>query len=201
MDAQAAKVVAVREESGVGDQAARRDIGVQLGHPRPDAVGIEHLVPRRLERVGDIDPSAVAADLHHLRPATQRQIGRHGMRPASHDPAEADRAISRGWNGSLTSYCLSSPVPQQDTYSQWSSTDRSMSETSGGTAPNGCRAGGRSSASAGSAGMVITLSIAHLSPLGCHSHTDADRSSTLMTTPTKPNVLAGSWAGRSSSTI
>jgi len=30
---------------------------------------------------------------------------------------------------------------------------------------------------------------------------DADRSSTLVTTPTKPHALAGSWAGRSSSTI
>src|SRR5580693_984256 len=70
-------------------------------------------------------------------------------------------AVSRGWNGSLTSYCLSSPVPLHDTYSQRSSTDRSMSETSGGTAPKGCSAGGRSSAWAGSAGMVITLSTDH----------------------------------------
>ena len=36
-----------------------------------------------------------------------------------------------------------------------------MSVTSGGTAPKGFSAGGRSSASAGSAGMVITLSTAH----------------------------------------
>jgi hypothetical protein len=38
---------------------------------------------------------------------------------------------------SLTSYCLSSPVPQHDTYSQRSSTDRSMSLIRGGTAPKG----------------------------------------------------------------
>ena len=36
-----------------------------------------------------------------------------------------------------------------------------MSLTSGGTAPNGCSAGGRSAASAGSAGIVMTLSTFH----------------------------------------
>src|SRR6266540_3578178 len=104
--------------------------------------------------------------------------------------------VSRGLNGSLTSYCLSSPVPQHDTYSQRSSTDRSMSDTSGGTAPNGLSAGGSSSESAGSAGMVTTLLTAQRSPSRCHSHTEPDRSSTLITTPTKPQAWAGSWAGR-----
>ena len=70
-----------------------------------------------------------------------------------------------------------------------------MSETSGGTAPNGFSAGGRSSGSAGSAGIVITFWTAQRSPSRCHIHTDADRSSTLITTPTKPQALAGSWAG------
>ena len=36
-----------------------------------------------------------------------------------------------------------------------------MSVTSGGTAPNGCSAGGRSAGSAGSAGIVMTLSTFH----------------------------------------
>ena len=98
-------------------------------------------------------------------------------------PPSRTEPVSRGLNGSATSYCLSSPVPQQDTYSQRSSTDRSMSEISGGTAPNGFSAGGRSSGSAGSAGMVMTLRTAQRSPSRCHSHTDPDRSSTLMTTP------------------
>src|SRR5215218_2517506 len=57
-------------------------------------------------------------------------------------PPSLTEPVSLGLNGSATSYCLSSPVPQQDTYSQRSSTDRSMSETSGGTAPKGLRAGG-----------------------------------------------------------
>src|SRR6266498_2993731 len=119
---------------------------------------------------------------------------RRTMPPRRTEPA------SRGLDGSLTSYCLSSPVPQQETYSQRSSTDRSMSETSGGTAPKGCSAGGRSSGSAGWAGMVTTLRTAQRSPSWCHSHTDPDRSSTLMTTPTKPQALEGSWAGRTSNT-
>jgi hypothetical protein len=76
-----------------------------------------------------------------------------------------------------------------------------MSETSGGTAPKGFSAGGRSSGSAGSAGMVMTLRTAQRSPSRCHSHTDPDRSSTLITTPTKPHALAGSCAGRTSNTI
>src|SRR5262249_58461435 len=109
--------------------------------------------------------------------------------------------VSTGWNGSLTSYCFISPVPQQETYRRLSSTDRPMSVTSGGTAPKPCSSGGNCSAGAGSAGVVITLLGAHL-PLGsCPSQIDADRSSTLANTPTNPYFLAGAWAGpRSSAT-
>src|SRR5215216_2917727 len=80
-------------------------------------------------------------------------------------PPRRTEPVSRGWNGSATSYCLSSPVPQQDTYSQRSSTDRSMSVISGGTAPKGCSAGGSRSWSAGSAGIVISLRAAQRFPL------------------------------------
>ena len=76
-----------------------------------------------------------------------------------------------------------------------------MSVTSGGTAPNGAITGGSADASAGSAGIVITLVTSQRSPERCHSHTDADRSSTETTTPTNPYDLVGSCAGRSSSTI
>jgi hypothetical protein len=72
---------------------------------------------------------------------------------------------------------------------------------SGGTAPNGLRAGGSRSGSAGSAGMLITLRAVQRSPSWCHSQMDPERSSTLITTPTKPQALAGSWAGRTSNTI
>src|SRR6266581_1063622 len=76
-----------------------------------------------------------------------------------------------------------------------------MSVTSGGTAPNGLRAGGRSSAFAGSAGIVITLSARQLPFSRLHRHTEADRSSVLTTTPTKPQVASGSCDGRSSRAI
>src|SRR5262249_50069554 len=99
------------------------------------------------------------------------------------------------------SYCFISPVPQQDTYRYRSSTDRPMSVISGGTAPNGCSAGGRSSEWAGSAGIEITLSAAHFPSCSCQSQIEADRSSTLATTTTNPYLLAGSWAGRSSNAI
>ena len=42
-------------------------IGVDLRHPSAQPLGIELLVPRRVQRVGQIDPAAVAAQLHHLR--------------------------------------------------------------------------------------------------------------------------------------
>ena len=76
-----------------------------------------------------------------------------------------------------------------------------MSVTSGGTAPKPCSSGGSCSAGAGSAGIVITLVAAHWPSSSCQSQIDADRSSTLTTTPTKPYFLVGSCAGRSSSTI
>src|SRR5437763_5104386 len=116
-------------------------------------------------------------------------------------PPRWTEPVSFGFSGSLTSYCLSSPVPQQETYSHLSSTERSMSLISGGTAPNGCNAGGSSEASAGSAGIVITFLAAHRSPSRCQSQTDAERSSTLITTPTNPHDFPGSCAGLSSSTI
>jgi hypothetical protein len=83
-----------------------------------------------------------------------------------------------------------------------SSTDSEMSVTSGGTAPNGWRIGGNCSASAGSAGIVMTFStLTRPSSPRFHSHTDAERSAVEVTTPTNPYVFDGSWAGRSSSTI
>ena len=76
-------------------------------------------------------------------------------------PPTRTEPVSTGWNGSLTSNCLSSPVPQQETYSFWSSTARARSVISGGTAPNGCSAGGRTDASAGSAGIEMTFCAVH----------------------------------------
>src|SRR5512139_2264610 len=60
-----------------------------------------------------------------------------------------------GSSGSLTSYWCNSPVPQQETYRKRSSSERSISVTSGGTALNPLSRGGRSSSLAGWAGMVM----------------------------------------------
>jgi hypothetical protein len=113
-------------------------------------------VPDAHPSLGVALAAAVAADLDHLRSAAEPLPGAAGCGWRRTMPPSCTDPVSRGWNGSATSYCLSSPVPQQDTYSQRSSTDRSMSETRGGTAPNGLRAGGSRSGSAGSAGMVTT---------------------------------------------
>ena len=76
-----------------------------------------------------------------------------------------------------------------------------MSVMIGGTAANGFSAGGSRSGSAGSAGMVITFSAFHSSPSRNQRHTEPDRSSVEITTPTKPQVASGSWDGRTSSAI
>jgi len=91
VDPQATEVVAVWEESAVGDKTSCGEVGVEFRHPRPDAVGVDRVVPRRVQRVSEVHPSTVAADLHHLRSTGQRQIGSRRVRLASHNPAKANR--------------------------------------------------------------------------------------------------------------
>src|SRR5262245_9401149 len=94
--------------------------------------------------------------------------------------------VSLGAIGSDTSYCRRSPVPQQATYRNLSSIDRSMSVTSGGTALKPFNTGGRRSGSAGSAGISITFLTAHLSPSLYQVQIEEERFSRLMTQLTKP---------------
>src|SRR6478672_334438 len=101
-------------------------------------------------------------------------------------PPSCTEPVSTGLKGSDTSYCFSSPVPKHDTYRNRSSSERLMSVTSGGTAPNPLSNGGSLSASAGSAGISMTFRILHEPPSRYHAQTDADRSLMLVTTPTKP---------------
>src|SRR5207237_1806854 len=72
-----------------------------------------------------------------------------------------------------------------------------MSVMIGGTAAKGFSAGGSRSGSAGSAGIVITFSALQSSPSRNQRHTEPDKSSVEITTPTKPQVASGSWDGRS----
>src|SRR4029077_14521497 len=86
-------VVAVREELLVQAQpAARGRGGVELGEPAAHAVRVELVVPRPVQRVGQVDPLAVPADLAHLRAAGQRLARRRRVRDAPGDAAEPDRA-------------------------------------------------------------------------------------------------------------
>src|SRR5512138_1930396 len=101
--------------------------------------------------------------------------------------------VSFGSNGLDTSYWRISPVPQQETYRNRSSSDRSISVTSGGTALNGWSAGGRSAGSAGSAGISMTFFTCQ-DPLSWYQvQIELDRSVVLMTTLAKPCVWVGSW--------
>ena len=53
---------------------------------------VELVVPRSVERVRDVDATAVAAHLDHLRPARQPLVRRRGVRDPPDDPAEPHRA-------------------------------------------------------------------------------------------------------------
>src|SRR5215216_4848142 len=92
VDPQPAEVVAVGEEPRVHGHPTRPRVGVQLGRPGPDAVGVEDVVPDPVERVGDVHAAAVAADLHHLRPPSEPQLRRGGVGLTADDAAELDRA-------------------------------------------------------------------------------------------------------------
>src|SRR5882757_4843859 len=65
------------EELGIEGHASARS-RIELHHPAFDAVGIELRIDRAVERVGEVDAPAVAADLDHLRPTAERP-GTAGM--------------------------------------------------------------------------------------------------------------------------
>ena len=67
-------------------------IAVDLCHPRTlvGHLGIELVVPDTVQRAGDIEPLAVAAQLQHLRPACNTAIVEFGL--AADQPTEPDLA-------------------------------------------------------------------------------------------------------------
>jgi hypothetical protein len=65
MYAPATEILAVREEGLVHGDAAVR-VCLELGHPGPDPFWVELLVPCPVQRVSEVDASAVSADLDHL---------------------------------------------------------------------------------------------------------------------------------------
>src|SRR5690242_18464794 len=60
-----AKLIDLEKELVVQPHSAV--IGIDFGHPALNPAGIELLVPGAIERVGHVNPLAIAADLHHLR--------------------------------------------------------------------------------------------------------------------------------------
>src|SRR5688500_3491983 len=67
-------------------------VGVHLGDPAADAIGVELRIPRRVERVADVDALAVAAHLDHLRSSVERRVGVGRVRPAANDSTDLHRA-------------------------------------------------------------------------------------------------------------
>src|SRR3954471_23456632 len=79
--------VELEEEVWVDREVA---VAVELDHPAVDALGVELLVPARVQRVRQVDALAVAAHLDHLRPAGE--LAGRGVAGAPDDAAEVDRA-------------------------------------------------------------------------------------------------------------
>src|SRR6185295_17692348 len=106
-----------------------------------DSLRIELWVDRAIKRVGEIYTFAVAADLHHLRPAVEVAV-RCRMRGTRDNPADPDLSYELRCEGV--------------------GTERSMSVTRGGTALKPFKSGGSRSGSAGSAGISMIFFTAHL---------------------------------------
>src|SRR6516162_7873990 len=81
----------IHEELGIQLHAAFRS-GLELHHPALDPLRIKLGVPRRVQRVGEVDALAVAAELDHLGGAVQWSLGLHGMRSLTLDAAEMHRS-------------------------------------------------------------------------------------------------------------
>src|SRR5262245_45761057 len=62
--------------------------GVELDHPAVEATVVKLAVDRAVERVGEIDAPAIAADFHHLRPAPDLAVLGARMGCAGDDPAD-----------------------------------------------------------------------------------------------------------------
>src|SRR5207249_8479670 len=76
VDAHSAEVVTVGEEARVDRHAAAVGVCPDARHPGADTLWVKGVVPARIERVGGIDAATVPADLDHLWPAPQPEVGR-----------------------------------------------------------------------------------------------------------------------------
>src|SRR5947209_18922847 len=62
--------------------------GVELHHPAVDPFGIELRIDGAVERIGEVDAFAIAADLDHLGAAIELAVLGAGMRRARDDSAD-----------------------------------------------------------------------------------------------------------------
>ena len=85
----------LHKEFGIEGDAAVR-IGVELDHPSFDAIGIELWIDGAVQRIGEIDAPAVAADLYHLRAAAECAVAGGGVRCLGHNAANAHLAGQPG---------------------------------------------------------------------------------------------------------
>src|SRR5580698_9354527 len=83
MHLMAAQITEFKKEFPVELHAAV-GLGIDLYHPALNSVRIELYVPRRIKRVRKIDPTSVAAQLHHLEAAVQWRTGILRMARATH---------------------------------------------------------------------------------------------------------------------
>src|SRR5580704_11911648 len=87
MHLMAAQITEFKKEFPVELHAAV-GLGIELYHPALNSVRIELYVPRRIKRVRKIDPTSVAAQLHHLGAAVQGRTGILRMARATHDTSQ-----------------------------------------------------------------------------------------------------------------
>src|SRR5262249_25547684 len=83
MDLMGTKPVKLQEEIRVEANTPLRK-HVQLRHPASNAIRIKLLIPSCIERVSQIDTTAVAAEFHHLRPTVQQRAGSAKMGISPH---------------------------------------------------------------------------------------------------------------------
>src|SRR5829696_3849791 len=80
--------IEVDEEAGVYCDTTLR-VYVHLGDPAMDAIRVELRIPCSIERVAEVQPAPVPAQLHHLRPAVQGLSGLR-MRRLADDATQMD---------------------------------------------------------------------------------------------------------------
>src|SRR5690348_4731034 len=64
-------------------------VGIELDHPAVDALRVELRIDGAVKRVGEINATAIAADLDHLRSASELAVLRRRVARARDDSADA----------------------------------------------------------------------------------------------------------------